>query len=138
MTSPRAETNPLRILLVEDEALIAIDTQEVLESAGYVVVGPAGRLDIALALAAAELIDAAVLDVNLSGVAVCFVAESLRQRGIPFLFLSGLFTGSDMPASCARTPFVSKPMVPAALLHSLAAVMRAARTGQAALPLIGQ
>jgi DNA-binding response OmpR family regulator len=125
VTEPTAKTEPLRILLVEDEALIALDTQDVLESAGYTVVGPADRVDRALALAAAWPIDAAVLDVNLAGVQVWPVAESLHQRGIPFLLLSGLATTSAVPANCAKAPRVSKPIMSKELLEALAAILRA-------------
>jgi DNA-binding response OmpR family regulator len=116
-----------RILLVEDEALIALDVQDGLEDAGYVVAGPAARLDRAVALASSEAIDAAVLDVNLAGVQVWPVAEILRQRGIPFLLVTGLSTGSGLPAFCARVPRLAKPFVRAALLDKLAEVLNSAK-----------
>ncbi len=115
-------SEPPRILLVEDEALIALETRDILENAGYKVVAFADRLDGALAAAASEVLDGAVLDVNLAGVAAWPVAEALRQRGIPFIFLTGLFSGSDIPASCARAPLLSKPIMPPALIDALAAL----------------
>ncbi len=125
-TDPRGLTEagpsePLRILLVEDEALIALETRDMLENAGYKVVAYTDRLDGALAAAASEVLDGAVLDVNLAGVAVWPVAEVLRQRGVPFIFLTGLFSGSDLPASCAKAPLLSKPVMPSALIDTLAA-----------------
>jgi DNA-binding response OmpR family regulator len=111
-----------RILLVEDEALIALYTEETLTDAGYEVVGPADRLETALKLAADEALDAAVLDVNLDGVAVWPVATLLQERGIPFLFLSGFGGGLSAPANCSDVPCVSKPFKDDVLLDTLAGV----------------
>jgi CheY-like chemotaxis protein len=126
MSAPAAQTESLRVLLVEDEALIALYTQDVLEDAGYSVVGPADRVEPALALASAEPLDAALLDVNLAGVKVWPVAELLRQRGIPFIFLSGLSSGSDIHTDFAMRPHLGKPFMPSALLAKLAEVISAA------------
>lgn len=78
-----------RILVVEDEPIVAIALQDMLEDLGYAVVGPAFRVAPALAMAADEEIDAAILDVNMGdGDSYC-VAERLRARGIPYLFATG-------------------------------------------------
>ena len=94
-----------RILLVEDEALIAMDTEDALVDAGYAVVGPADRLDTALALARAAPIDAAVLDVNLAGSMVWPVATALQQRGIPYVLLTGFGAYLDAPAEHRAVAF---------------------------------
>jgi CheY-like chemotaxis protein len=78
-----------RILIVEDEPIVAISLQDMLEDLGYEVVGPAFRVPAALALAAGEAIDAAILDVNMDGADSYCVAERLRERGIPYLFATG-------------------------------------------------
>ena len=78
-----------RILIVEDEAMIALLIQDVLANLASEVVGPAARIDTALALAVAEPIDLAVLDLNLAGELVYPVAEALAGRGIPFVFITG-------------------------------------------------
>jgi len=79
-----------RILVVEDEYLIAMSLQEALESAGAVVVGPAPSVDKALKQIESEPhIDAAVLDVNLGGMLAYPVADMLVARKIPFVFTSG-------------------------------------------------
>jgi CheY-like chemotaxis protein len=79
-----------RILLVEDEYLIAMSLQDALESAGSVVLGPAPSVDKAIKTIESEArIDAAVLDVNLGGVLAYPVADMLIARKIPFVFTSG-------------------------------------------------
>jgi CheY-like chemotaxis protein len=78
-----------RILLVEDMLLAALELDDLLRSAGIETVGPAARLEQALALAERERLDGAVLDINLDGQMVFPVAEVLRRRGVPFVFLTG-------------------------------------------------
>src|SRR3546814_9846381 len=79
----------LRILVVEDELLVALELEMMLIGLGCDVVGPASRLEKAMQLAAAEAIDGAILDVNLRGRPVYPVATALKARGIPFLFSTG-------------------------------------------------
>jgi CheY-like chemotaxis protein len=79
-----------RILVVEDEFLIAMNLVEALESAGSVVVGPVASVDKAISKIESEAhIDAAVVDVNLGGVLALPVADMLVARKIPFIFTSG-------------------------------------------------
>ena len=79
-----------RILVVEDEYLIAMSLQDALETAGSIVVGPAPSVDKALQTIDSEShIDAAVLDVNLGGALSYGVADKLIARKIPFVFTSG-------------------------------------------------
>jgi CheY-like chemotaxis protein len=79
-----------RILVVEDEYLIAMSLQDALESAGSIVVGPVPSVDKAIQTIDSELhIDAAVLDVNLGGALSYGVADKLIARKIPFIFTSG-------------------------------------------------
>jgi DNA-binding response OmpR family regulator len=92
-----------RILIVEDDYLIATLLAEILETAGWHVVGPVGRLTEAVDAAAKEGFDAAVLDVNLGGEAVYPVAEVLDARHVPFVFLTGY--GTDM----LQRPFCERP-----------------------------
>jgi CheY-like chemotaxis protein len=82
-----------RILLVEDEAVIAFAVEDMLLDLGCEVVGPAFRLDAAIELAAAERIDAAILDVNLNDQRSYVVADELNRRGVPFLFATGYAEG---------------------------------------------
>jgi CheY-like chemotaxis protein len=79
-----------RILVVEDEMMIAMLVGDMLEDLGCFVVGPAHALDAALALARTEsALDAALLDVNLAGQPVFEVADALRAIGVPAIFSTG-------------------------------------------------
>jgi CheY-like chemotaxis protein len=80
----------LRILVVEDEYLIAMSLADALQNAGSVVVGPVPSVDKAIQKIESEPhIDAAVVDVNLGGVLAYAVADMLIARKIPFVFTSG-------------------------------------------------
>jgi CheY-like chemotaxis protein len=79
----------LRILIVEDEMLVAMNIEDMLIDLGHEVAGLASRLDAALALAGEGGFDAAMLDVNLAGEQSFPVADLLRDRGIPYLFATG-------------------------------------------------
>jgi CheY-like chemotaxis protein len=79
-----------RILVVEDEYLIAMSLQDALENAGSVVVGPVPSVEKAIKTIELDPhIDAAVVDVNLGGVLAYPVADMLIARKIPFVFTSG-------------------------------------------------
>jgi CheY-like chemotaxis protein len=79
-----------RILVVEDEYLIAMSLQDALENAGSIVVGPVPSVEKAIKTIELEPhIDAAVVDVNLGGVLAFAVADMLIARKIPFVFTSG-------------------------------------------------
>ena len=79
----------LRILIVEDEMLVAMNIEDMLLDLGHEVAGLASRLEPALSLAREANFDAAMLDVNLAGQPSFPVAKILRERGIPFLFATG-------------------------------------------------
>jgi CheY-like chemotaxis protein len=79
-----------RILVVEDEMMIAMLVEDMLSELGCSVVGPAHALDTALNLAQTEDgLDAALLDVNLGGQPVFAVADALRAKGVPAIFSTG-------------------------------------------------
>lgn len=112
-------SRPPRILLVEDEWLVAADLEDALVEAGCEVVGPAPSAPEALALLAAHgPVDAAVLDVHLNPGTSLPVAEALRQEGTPFVFATG-FTSADLPAAFRAQPLLSKPVDPAVLMARL-------------------
>jgi CheY-like chemotaxis protein len=91
MTGPvNGKKAPLRVLVVEDEMLVAMMISDMLTDLGHEPVGPAMRLEQALELARKERIDAAVLDINLGGGKKSFaVADVLRERRVPFIFATG-------------------------------------------------
>jgi CheY-like chemotaxis protein len=78
-----------RVLVVEDEPVIAMTIEDMLADLGCDVVGPAASLVEAQALAEGEPLDAAVLDININGARSYVVADELRRRGVPFVFATG-------------------------------------------------
>lgn len=84
-----------RILVVEDEYLIAMELEGTLRGAGYRLIGPALDIDAALELLKVERPDAAILDVNLAGKWVTPVAEVLQAISVPFVLASG-YVAADL------------------------------------------
>lgn len=85
-----------RILIFEDEYLLADETRYRLEQLGAIVVGPTGQIDVALQLIDNEHVDAAILDIHLEGELVFPVAERLVTLDIEFVFASG-YDASVLP-----------------------------------------
>ena len=79
----------MRVLIVEDEAFIAMEMAEALTDAGCEIIGVAASVNKALAILNEKSCEAAVLDANLNGATTAPIAEALRARGIPFLVVSG-------------------------------------------------
>jgi DNA-binding response OmpR family regulator len=84
-----SEVSGARVLLVEDEGLVALMIEDMLEELGLKVVASAAHLKTARQLATTGSFDLALLDVNLSGEFIFPVARVLRERRIPFLFSTG-------------------------------------------------
>lgn len=103
-----------RILVVEDEGLVAMLIEDTLADLGCVVVGPTGRLDTALQLADDETLDAAILDVTVRGGKIYPVAERLLARGIPFVLASG-YGDWALPETLRDQPRLTKPFTTAEL-----------------------
>jgi DNA-binding response OmpR family regulator len=114
-----------RILVVEDEFLIAMELDITLRSAGYHVLGPATNVRAALGLLRAERPDAAVLDVDLAGEWVTPVAEVLRAMFVPFILASG-YGVTDLRAEPVLRDAVNvgKPSRSELLLKELRGVLR--------------
>jgi DNA-binding response OmpR family regulator len=108
----------LRVLVVEDEWLIAEDHSTNLITAGYVVVGPVPSVAEALHLIGAEHIDLAMLDIGLNGETSFPIADELSARNIPFFFLSG-FVKRDVPRHLSGCRIVSKPALPNSIVSAL-------------------
>jgi PAS domain S-box-containing protein len=98
-----------RVLLVEDEALIAMMMQDALAKIGVDVVGPCGRVADAMKAAKANTFSAAILDVNLGSEPVYEVAEFLLGKGIPFIFTTG-YGRENIDARFASVPVLRKPV----------------------------
>ena len=112
----------LRILVVEDEFLVATLIEDMLVAAGCVVAGPVPRLSEALEAVDHETFDAAVLDVNLGGERVYPVADALSRRNVPFVFVTGYTTGV-LPCEYAERPRLCKPFKMADLLDRLSSLV---------------
>jgi CheY-like chemotaxis protein len=115
-----------RILIVEDEYLIAADLADGIEAAGAEVIGPLGTVPQALSELADETHPAphaASLDVNLRGVEVFPVADALRARGVPFVFCTGYDLG-NIPARYSDVPRFEKPVDMTLLIGKLCERMR--------------
>jgi DNA-binding response OmpR family regulator len=115
-----------RILLVEDEMLVAMLVETALEDEDCTVVGPFGALGEALEAARGEALDLAVLDINLAGEKVFPVAEVLAGRGVPFLLLSGYGDGG-LPSDRRHWPICAKPFDLHDLVSTLARLLAGSR-----------
>jgi CheY-like chemotaxis protein len=102
----------LRLLVVEDEALVAMLIEDILLDLDCVVIGPVGTVAQALALLHREEIDGALLDVNLGGGERSYpVADALAARDVPFVFVTGY--GEDGVEGCyAPVTVLQKPFDP--------------------------
>jgi DNA-binding response OmpR family regulator len=111
-----------RILLVEDELLVAMMVEDVLHAEGCLIVGPFPRVEPALKAAREEPLDAGILDVNLAGERVDPIARALAERNIPFVFTTG-YDPAMLPAEHADRPTLAKPFKPAQLIDKLLALL---------------
>jgi CheY-like chemotaxis protein len=109
----------LRVLVVEDEMLVAMNIEDMLLELGHEVAGLASRLGPALALARESRFDAAMLDVNLAGELSFPLADLLIERGIPFLFATG-YGRQGIDERYRRHPMLQKPFRTAELGAALA------------------
>ena len=101
----------LRILVVEDEYLLADDLRTILGQAGAVVAGPFGAVTQAAAwLEQGGTVDFALLDINLGGTLIFDLVDSLRIRGTPIAFLTG-YSHSAIPADYASIPVLDKAVL---------------------------
>jgi CheY-like chemotaxis protein len=115
-----------RVLVVEDEMMIAMLVEDMLADLGCAVIGPAHGLATALDLAhATHELDVALLDVNLSGQPVFPVADALRARRIPIIFCTG-YGDAGLRDSDRGAPVLQKPYRAKDLADTLTAALKAA------------
>lgn len=108
-----------RILVVEDEALVAMLLETMLEDMGFSPVGPVGDIDTALEVLADDpLLDGALLDVNVAGREVFPVAAALKARGVPFVFSTGYGEGG-LPEEWRGQATIQKPFTEDAVRTAL-------------------
>ncbi|WP_239025110.1 response regulator [Rhodoligotrophos defluvii] len=114
------------MLLVEDEASVALLIESMLEDLGCELAGSAAHLAKALDLARQAAADVAVLDINLGGQRVFPVCEVLGQRGIPFVFSSG-YGVDGLPPEQREHPVLKKPFSDADLQRALVTALSSQR-----------
>lgn len=113
-----------RILVIEDEYLLATEMQDGLVKAGATVIGPVSGLSMALKLIEETArIDGAVLDVNLRGEAAFPAAEMLEDRKVPTLFVSG-YDPKIIPQRFRNTPHCEKPVSIKRVIETLVRTIR--------------
>jgi CheY-like chemotaxis protein len=113
-----------RVLVVEDETLVAMMLEDMLQEIGCTVVGPVGSRSAALRLLddGGDGLDLALLDVNLGGETAYEIADALTRRGIPFIFVSGYGAGG-LDRRYAGAVVLAKPFEPAMLARMIGEVL---------------
>jgi CheY-like chemotaxis protein len=113
-----------RLLIVEDELLIALELQSIVEQLGGTVVGPAGSVEGALQLPSETTPNAALLDANLRGDRVTPVAQACRDRSVPFALVTGYGRLELDEPLLQSAPRVRKPFDSRAVQKVLAIVLK--------------
>jgi CheY-like chemotaxis protein len=111
-----------RLLVIEDEPLVALDLASILEDAGAEIVGPAGNAEQALALIGSTALDGALLDGNLHGNPVDDIAAALTRQNIPFLFVTG-YGRETLPLAFQQAAILGKPFTDLQLLEAAERLM---------------
>jgi two-component sensor histidine kinase len=112
---PQSPLQGKRIIIIEDEPLVAMDVESTLAEAGCEIIGSAGTLDKARSLIAHAEYDAALVDINLAGHPVDELAVALTQKSIPFAFVTG-YGREGMPRGFRDAVLLKKPFSPDQLL----------------------
>jgi CheY-like chemotaxis protein len=116
-----------RVLVIEDESLVAMLLETILDDMGCAVVGPESNIDDGLISATTEpSLDAALLDVNVAGREVFPVAEALKARGVPFVFSTG-YGEAGLPEHWRGNPTIQKPFTEGAIRDALMKALNISR-----------
>jgi CheY-like chemotaxis protein len=121
MSDSSSQNRSLRVLLVEDESLLAMTLEDMLEELGHRLVGVATRIAKAMQLAHHAELDFAILDVNIDGQPSYPVAEILQARGIAFVFTTG-YGAQGIHANFRDAPVLAKPFTRAEMMEVLESV----------------
>ncbi len=124
-TQPADPLQGLRVLVVEDETLVAMLIEDYLSEFGCVVAASVGRVEKGLHALKKLEVDAAVLDVNVAGESVSPIAELLSERSVPFIFASG-YGARGVEARWTGRPALQKPFAARELRSALLACLQAA------------
>lgn len=116
---PDAPDN-LRILVLEDEFIIADEIASILEDAGHTVIGPTATVEAAISRLEEDAAkpDAAIIDANLRGDSSLPVARKLRELSVPFCICTG-YRSNDLSSEFGEVAMVQKPVSPAAILATI-------------------
>jgi CheY-like chemotaxis protein len=109
----------VRIIVVEDSFPVADGLKFLLQTFGCTVAGMAGNVRSALDLVARSAFDVALLDIDLRGEHVTPIAEAVRRRGKPLIFLTGYGDAEILPAHLRALPRLEKPVEPTELLAAI-------------------
>ena len=113
---------PARVIIVEDEPLVAENLRDDLVEAGFEVVGVAPRVESALKLIEGTGFDVAIIDANLAGTSAAPAAAALSARGLPFMVLSG-YAREQLQREFLGGTFIQKPYRTAQLIDGLNAIL---------------
>jgi DNA-binding response OmpR family regulator len=112
-----------RVLIVEDDYVTAQGLSDAIADNGFTVVGPVDTADRAVHLIDQEAPDGALLDVRLREGSSVEVARALRERGVPFIVMSG-YSRDSLPPELKKSPFVAKPMSESELIDTARSTFR--------------
>lgn len=113
------DTTALRVMIIEDEPLIALSLEELMIDSGFVVAGVAGRLANALELIGRDACDVAILDANLAGVNSGPAGAALAVLGVPYIVLSGYSSTQKDGVFPDAAAFMQKPFDSGRLVEAL-------------------
>lgn len=112
-----------RILIIEDEPMLALGLEDLLVESGFKVAGVAGKLSNALAIIGLGKCDAAIVDANLAGVSASPAGAALTANGLPFIVLSGYSAEQHCGAFPGATLFLQKPCVDERIIEALNSIL---------------
>jgi DNA-binding response OmpR family regulator len=113
----------IRILIIEDEPMIALGLQDLLIASGFKVAGVAAKLAKALAMIELGALDAAIVDANLGGVSASPAGAALDAKELPYLLLSGYSAKQQAEAFPGAALFMQKPFIPERLIKVLSEIV---------------
>ena len=111
-----------RVLIVEDEPILAFALEGLLVDAGFEIAGVATRLEKALTIIESGICNVAILDANLAGISAGPAASALAARGLPFLILSG-YSRDQLPDAFSEALCLQKPCSPERLIEALRSIL---------------
>jgi DNA-binding NarL/FixJ family response regulator len=116
----------VRVLIAEDEAIVAMELQQLMEDHGAEALGPCYTIESALEAVAGGAPSVAILDVRLGRSLISPVASALAERGVPFVFYSGQSERDSAVAAWPSAPLVSKPCSSGTLIAAVESVLATA------------